>query len=99
MSDITKARITFATTPSGAPKSKKAQLIKLLRAKAGSDIASLSTKLGWQHHTTRAALSGLRKAGHEIVKVPPTTGGLALYRIATVECTDQDTPLGANDGA
>ena len=27
---------------------KKSQLIKLLSVKAGSDIQSLSTKLGWQ---------------------------------------------------
>ena len=45
---------------------KKAQLIRLLKAKAGADIFALSKRLEWQPHTTRAALSGLRKAGYEI---------------------------------
>lgn len=45
---------------------KKDQLIRLLGSKSGRDIKSLSAKLGWQQHTTRAALSGLRKAGYEI---------------------------------
>ncbi len=70
MTISTKARIT-----------KKAQLTKLLRTKAGADIATLSDKLGWQHHTTRAALSGLRKAGFTIIGSKPAGGGLAKYRI------------------
>jgi len=45
------------------PSTKKEQLIKLLGTKSGFDIKYLSVKLGWQQHTTQAALSGLRKAG------------------------------------
>ena len=60
---------------------KKDQLIRLLGTKSGSDIRSLSAKLGWQQHTTRAALSGLRKAGYEVASEKPATGGPAKYRI------------------
>ncbi|WP_295317599.1 DUF3489 domain-containing protein [Roseobacter sp.] len=48
------------------PKTKKAQLIQMLTRKAGADVATISEKLGWLPHSTRAALTGLRKAGFEI---------------------------------
>jgi predicted transcriptional regulator len=62
---------------------KKEQLIKLLRTKSGADIRTLSGKLGWQEHTTRAALTGLRRAGFEILAEKPPKGGNSKYRIAT----------------
>ncbi|MBT8426268.1 MAG: DUF3489 domain-containing protein [Silicimonas sp.] len=60
---------------------KKDQLIRLLRTKAGTNVATLSARLGWQPHTTRAAMTGLRKAGHEIIATKPDGGGSAMYRI------------------
>ncbi|WP_233140042.1 DUF3489 domain-containing protein [Marivita geojedonensis] len=33
----------------------------MLSAKAGADILTISAKLGWQVHTARAAITGLRK--------------------------------------
>jgi predicted ArsR family transcriptional regulator len=63
------------------PGTKKEQLIRLLGTKSGCDIKSLSAKLGWQQHTTRAALSGLRKAGYEVVNEKPASGGTSKYRI------------------
>ena len=53
------------------PKTKKAQLIQMLTRKAGADVATISEKLGWLPHTTRAALTGLRKAGFEITAEKP----------------------------
>ena len=70
--------MTLSTKPRAT---KKAQLTKLLGSKAGVDIATLSDKLGWQQHTTRAAMSGLRKAGFAIFDSKPSGGGLAKYRI------------------
>ena len=55
---------------------KKDQLIKLLSSKAGREIKAISETLGWQHHTTRAALSGLRKAGYDVA-VEKAAGGEA----------------------
>ena len=56
------------TKPAASPNppTKRARLIKLLSARAGCDITSLSEKMGWQSHSTRAAMSGLRKAGYVI---------------------------------
>ncbi len=47
---------------------KLAQLIALLRSNGGASIAELTAGLGWLPHTTRAALTGLRKKGHDISK-------------------------------
>lgn len=64
--------------------SKKDQLIKLLGTKTGADIKTLSEKLGWQQHTTRAAMSGLRKAGYEVAGERPAKGGLSKFRILSL---------------
>lgn len=47
---------------------KQAQLIELLCRDAGASIDELGTLLGWLPHTTRAALTGLRKKGHSVSK-------------------------------
>ncbi len=68
-------------TQASKPKTKKAQLIQMLTRKAGADVATISEKLGWQSHTTRAALTGLRKAGFEISAEKPVQGKALSYRI------------------
>jgi predicted ArsR family transcriptional regulator len=78
----TAARKPRAHVPTDeAPKSKKNQLIDLLRAKGGADVQALSDTLGWQPHTVRAALTGLRKAGVEVDKMPVREGERTRYRI------------------
>ena len=57
-------------------------LVRLLKASAGREIATLSRELGWQPHTTRAALTRLRKAGYAIEKLPRQNDGASRYRIA-----------------
>jgi hypothetical protein len=69
------------TNTTKKPGTKKDQLIGLLGRKSGCDINSLSAKLGWQQHTTRAALSGLRKAGYDVTNEKPVSGGVSKYRI------------------
>ena len=44
--------------------SKLAQVIKLLRCADGATIVDLTQATGWLPHTTRAALTGLRKRGY-----------------------------------
>lgn len=61
---------------------KKAQLIQMLNRKSGADVVTISEKFGWLPHTTRAALTGLRKAGLEITTEKPGTGKPLRYRIA-----------------
>ena len=68
------------TTP--ARETKAAILRKLLSRKAGADLAALQSAMGWQPHSVRAALSGLRKAGYTIHRTDPAKrGGTATYRI------------------
>ncbi|MDF0596898.1 DUF3489 domain-containing protein [Psychromarinibacter halotolerans] len=71
---------TIQATKPKSRGTKKAQLIRLLKAKAGADIASISKRLGWQPHTTRAALSGLRKAGY-VLSMDRSEGKPPRYRI------------------
>lgn len=60
---------------------KKARLIALLSRKGGADVPSLSNTLDWLPHTTRAALTGLRKSGYEITAVKPGHGKPSRYQI------------------
>jgi predicted ArsR family transcriptional regulator len=69
------------TTKTKPRTTKKAQLIKMLSAKAGADVTTISGKLGWQAHTTRAAITGLRKAGYEVAAEQPESGKAKCYRI------------------
>lgn len=74
-----------AAVPPGAqsaPISKRNQLIRLLSMEQGADLATLNAALGWLPHTTRAALSGLRKAGHAVITEKDEGGNPTRYRIA-----------------
>ena len=48
--------------------SKIAQVVILLERTEGATLAELVEATGWQPHTTRAALTGLRKKGKNLVK-------------------------------
>lgn len=73
-------------------KTKKDQLIRMLLAKTGADIATVSKTLSWQPHTTRAALSGLRKAGYEVVGEQAGEGRPTRYRIVASPADIRETP-------
>jgi len=61
---------------------KTAILRKLLSRKVGPDLAALQSATGWQPHSVRAAMSGLRKAGYTIDRTDAAKpGGTATYRI------------------
>ena len=60
--------------------SKKTQLIKLLGRSRGAAMSDLESALGWQSHSVRAAISGLRKSGHVIERTATKTG--SRYRLA-----------------
>jgi hypothetical protein len=69
------------TTPPSAPMapSKISEVITLLRRGEGATLAELVEATGWQSHTTRAALTGLKKKGHVIAK--SKRGDVTCYRI------------------
>ncbi|MDX3910802.1 MAG: DUF3489 domain-containing protein [Sphingobium sp.] len=49
-------------------RTKTAEVLELLRRESGATLDELTTATGWLPHTTRAALTGLRKKGHAIVR-------------------------------
>ncbi len=59
---------------------RKAQLLRQLCRKAGTDVPTLCEAFGWQPHTARAALSGLRKAGYDVIREAVRDGRPARYR-------------------
>jgi len=52
----------------------------MLRQRDGVAITELMTATGWQSHSVRAALTGLRKSGHQIERQRDTEGA-TRYRL------------------
>jgi DNA-binding transcriptional regulator PaaX len=61
---------------------KTARVQAMLRRPRGASLEAICKATGWQAHSARAALSGLRKAGWMIERAPAEdkTGG-SVYRI------------------
>jgi hypothetical protein len=57
-----------AVEPTNKKPTKSAQVIGMLQREEGATLAELVEATGWLPHTTRAALTGLRKKGHAIAK-------------------------------
>lgn len=68
------------TAEAEKPVSKTALVITLLQREGGATLGDLVAATGWLPHTTRAALTGLRKKGHDIGKVK--ADGVTIYSIA-----------------
>jgi DNA-binding transcriptional regulator PaaX len=64
-----------------APRKTKATLMReMLEGEGGASLDDLCKATGWQPHTVRAALSGLRKAGHAIDRTRDDAGK-SIYRV------------------
>ena len=55
-------------------------VIRLLRRSSGATIAQIQKAAGWQPHSVRAALTGLRKKGHDVQR-DRNAKGVTTYRI------------------
>ena len=84
----------MADAPSPAPAqtgpragSKQAMVIEMLGRERGATLDDLVAATGWLPHTTRAALTGLRKKGHHLVKDKEERG--TVYRTAMAEAAQQ----------
>jgi len=64
-----------------ARQTKKGSILALLQRPKGAAIGELIDVTGWQVHSVRAALTGLRKEGKELVR-DKDEAGVTLYRIA-----------------
>ena len=60
---------------------KQIKLVAMLSRKSGVTITKASEALEWQHHTIRAALTGLRKRGYQI-KRQDREGKASVYVIS-----------------
>ncbi len=60
---------------------KQAKLVDMMRTAAGASIAQMGARTGWQLHSVRAALTGLRKRGLAITR-EKNDAGVTVYRLA-----------------
>lgn len=61
---------------------KTAKVQAMLMRPTGASLAAICKATGWQAHSARAALSGLRKSGHVIERTSsPDNSGGSVYRI------------------
>lgn len=74
-------RIENTPPPKVKLSSKIASVVEMLRRQQGATIAELIEATGWQAHTVRAALTGLRKKGHDITR--GSRNGMTTYLIET----------------
>lgn len=77
-------------------KTKQEQLVTLLSKPNGVRISTITQKLGWQAHTVRAAISGLRKRGHEVVTSKSAKTGELVYAINAKPMEDETAAAGAS---
>ena len=63
----------------GTPSLKTATVLQLLRRTEGATLDDLVVATGWLPHSTRAALTGLRKRGHVLTR--DRVEGVTRYHI------------------
>jgi len=60
------AKSVIVTPAQPQRKTKQALLLDLIGRKGGATLEDLTSMTGWLPHTTRAAITGLRKRGHDV---------------------------------
>lgn len=66
-------------SPAAKAPSKTAVILSLLVRPEGATLGQMVEATGWLPHTTRAALSGLKKKGHEVTSTK--ADGVRTYRV------------------
>ncbi len=74
-----KTKATKARSTKSQP-TKQETIFKLIRRPAGASLDALEKATGWQPHSVRAALTGLRKAGH-VIERGKDAKGVTVYRV------------------
>jgi predicted ArsR family transcriptional regulator len=62
------------------PSTKSARVIALLKKPKGASLEEVCSNTGWQPHSARAFMTGLRKKGFTIVR-DKVDAGDSIYRI------------------
>lgn len=82
----TQSDLTATAASRPKPSSKLGIMLGLLEAAEGATLNKLVEVTGWLPHTTRAALTGLRKRGYAVTsekQLQPDGRNLSVYRIGT----------------
>ena len=64
-----------------AKPTKTATILKLLRRPRGASVAEIQKAVGWKDHSIRAALTALRKKGHDVVR-DQSDAGISRYHVS-----------------
>ena len=74
--DTVKTKPSRSNPPAATPRptSKQATIAAMLQQRNGTTITELMAATGWQSHSIRAALTGLRKSGHQIERQRDQSG-------------------------
>jgi Protein of unknown function (DUF3489) len=88
--DAAKVAKTVNTEPRAG--SKLASVIALLRRSEGATILALTEATGWLPHTTRAAITGVRKRGHSVV-LDRDVEGASVYRLSHTQESEMRTSV------
>jgi hypothetical protein len=72
--------------------SKLASLIVLLRRSEGATIVALTKATGWLPHTTRAAITGVRKRGYSVT-LDRSAEGASVYRLSDPQVSEAATSV------
>jgi len=81
VADSAPIRTAQAEPKSVKPSSKSSLVLGMLQRPEGATIAQIVAATGWLPHTSRAALTGLKKKGHEITS-EKAAGEERVYRVA-----------------
>ena len=76
--------VTAPSEPGRPSTSKRSLVLELLLRDEGATLKDLIDATGWLPHTTRAVLSGLRKAGHDLTRERDASG-VSVYRVVRSE--------------
>ncbi|WP_162789139.1 MULTISPECIES: DUF3489 domain-containing protein [Sphingomonas] len=74
---------SHASNITTAKPSKQAKIVAMLVSEAGATLPVLVEATGWQSHTVRASLTGLRKRGYAITS--DKVDGVRTYRAVAPE--------------
>lgn len=78
-----KGEVATSTAPSSKPPSKQQQLAALVGRDEGATLDQMIAMTGWLPHTTRAALTGLKKKG--FILTSDKVDGVRTYRAVAPE--------------
>lgn len=75
------------------PSNKISGVLELLTRAEGATLEQMVAATGWLSHTTRAALTGLKKKGHAVTS--DKVNGVRTYRVAAARAEPSPSPAGA----